>query len=174
MALNRMIPVKPHQVPIPAASLVAKYLPADYADAFECVCPLPATLTPDDVQTEFWTAPPGWVEKSMKLRNLLLRPFGLAGSPCRNSEAIKAAVLKSVTDRSETETVTAKDDKHLKFYCSVRIDREAEGRAQVTLCTVVHTHNKLGRAYFALIRPFHKLIVPATLKNTLRRFQEPK
>lgn len=162
--------MKIRQVPIPAGSLAARYLPADYADAFECACSLPATVTPDDIQRSFWTTMPGWVAALMKLRNRLVRPFGLEGDNDKTKEEMTALVLNGVTDRSETETVTAKDDKHLKFYFSVRIVREPEhGRARVTVCTVVHMHNKLGKAYFSIIKPFHRAIVKSTLKHTLRR-----
>lgn len=169
MALNPDISMKTRQVPIPADSLVAKYLPADYVDAVECVCSLPATVTPDDIQIGFWTTMPGWVAALMKLRNWLVRPFGLEGDNGKTADETAALILKGVTDRSETETVTAKDDKHLKFYGSARIIRESDGKARVTFCTVVHLHNKLGKAYFTCIKPFHKVIVKSTLSGTLRR-----
>lgn len=164
--------MKTKHVPFPADSLAARYLPADYADAFECVCPLPATVTPDDVQAGFWITAPKWVEALMKLRNRLVRPFGLEGGNSMSREEMAERIRQGTTDRSENETVVSKDDKHLRFYVSVRIVREADGLARVTTSTVVHLHNRLGKAYFTVIRPFHKLIVPSTLKNTLRRLSD--
>jgi hypothetical protein len=35
--------------------------------------------------------------------------------------------------------------------------------------TVVHCHNWLGRTYLAVISPFHRAIVRATLRRTARR-----
>lgn len=172
MALNPQSSMKTRQVPFPADSLAAKYLPADYADAVECVCSLPATVTPDDIQVGFWTAMPRWVAALMKLRNWLVRPFGLESGNGKTADEIAVLVLKGVTDRTETETVTAKDDKHLKFYCSVLLVREpGDGRTSVIVCTVVQIHNKLGKIYFSIIKPFHKVIVKSTLKNTLRQLQ---
>ena len=38
-------------------------------------------------------------------------------------------------------------------------------RQQVTATTLVKTHNWLGRTYLAIIMPFHRLIVPALLRQ---------
>jgi hypothetical protein len=39
------------------------------------------------------------------------------------------------------------------------------GVRQVTATTLVKTHNRLGRAYLAIILPFHRLIVRAMLRQ---------
>jgi hypothetical protein len=39
----------------------------------------------------------------------------------------------------------------------------------VTVSSVVHCHNGVGRAYILLIRPFHKLIVRRSLARAARR-----
>ena len=43
---------------------------------------------------------------------------------------------------------------------------EASGQ-QVTATTLVKTHNALGRLYLAVIKPFHRLIVPAMLRQVV-------
>ena len=56
------------------------------------------------------------------------------------------------------------NDKHLDF--RVVVDVAAPGPfKQVTATTLVKTHNRLGRAYLAIILPFHRLIVPAMLRQ---------
>ena len=45
------------------------------------------------------------------------------------------------------------------FRLCLRVGPEAEA----TLATLVQFHNRWGRAYFFLIRPFHALIVPRML-----------
>lgn len=162
--------MKTRQIPFPADSLAAKYLPADYADAFECTCPLPAEVTPDDILDGFRTAAPGWVEALMKLRNQLVRPFGLKHG---NGKEPSKSVLGQVTDRSESETVSSLDDKHLLFYVSVRLVRETPEAARVLMGTIVHLHNRLGKVYFTVIRPFHKIIVQSSLRRVLRKLQQP-
>ena len=162
--------MKTKQIPFPGDSLAAKYLPADYADAFECACPLPPTVTPDDILQGFSTMTPGWVEALMKLRNALVRPFGLKYG---NDKEASKSVLGQMTDRSENETVSSMDDKHLLFYVSVRLVRETPETARVTMGTIVHLHNRLGKVYFTVIRPFHKIIVQSSLKRVLRKLQQP-
>jgi hypothetical protein len=46
----------------------------------------------------------------------------------------------------------------------VDVDNGAGGR-QVTSTTLVRTHNLLGRAYLALIMPFHKLVVRGMMRQ---------
>ena len=38
----------------------------------------------------------------------------------------------------------------------------------VTVASVVHCHNWVGRAYILLIRPFHKLIVQRSLARAVK------
>ena len=62
---------------IPADSLINKYLPANYSDAFECEITTEKEITADDILISLWTDMPDWVNKLFKLRNLLVKPFGL-------------------------------------------------------------------------------------------------
>jgi hypothetical protein len=52
---------------------------------------------------------------------------------------------------------------------------EAEGTPAYgfTLTTGVTMHNRLGRFYFALVKPFHRLIVPAMMRGIIRNLQGP-
>ena len=46
------------------------------------------------------------------------------------------------------------------------VDVVASGQGQqVTATTLVRTHNLLGRAYLAIILPFHRLVVRALLRQ---------
>jgi Protein of unknown function (DUF2867) len=42
---------------------------------------------------------------------------------------------------------------------------DTEAGQQVTATTLVKTHNVFGRLYLAIILPFHRLIVPAMLRQ---------
>ncbi|RVA61432.1 DUF2867 domain-containing protein, partial [Mesorhizobium sp. M7A.F.Ca.CA.001.11.2.1] len=39
----------------------------------------------------------------------------------------------------------------------------------VAATTIVKTHNWLGRAYLAIIMPFHRIVVPAMLAQILAK-----
>lgn len=159
--------MKTRQIPFPADSLASKYLPADYADTFECVCILPPEVKQGDILDGFKTTTPGWIAALMKLRNILVRPFGL-----KIDKKAAGTIWDYVTDRSENETVSTVDDKHLRFYVSLRLIRETPETARVTVGTIVHLHNRMGKCYFTAIRPFHKMIVQNSLKQVLRKLQQ--
>jgi Protein of unknown function (DUF2867) len=60
------------------------------------------------------------------------------------------------------------NDKHLDFRLLVDVVNEGGGRQIITASTVVKTHNALGRAYLAFVKPFHKVIVPAMMARVSR------
>lgn len=120
---------------------------------------------------------PNWVNALFKLRNILVRPFGLDDGESENrSEKLKkiindgsgSAGLMSVTDATDDEIVILLSDKHLDAYMSVLIEK-IESKQIVVATTLVRYHNRLGRIYFSLIRPFHMIIVKSMLINTLKR-----
>ena len=69
---------------------------------------------------------------------------------------------------SDDEIIVGEDDSHLDFRLSVLRHRDAGRHGSVTLSSVVHCHNGVGRAYILLIRPFHKLIVRRSLARAVK------
>ena len=110
---------------------------------------------------------PGWVDALGKLRDVLVKPFGLKtendiknGQGNNHPEFDFAPVLY----QSDEEIVMGMNDKHLYFRLSVmKIARQDD--LQVFLTTVVRFNNFGGKIYFALIRLFHGLIVRTMLKH---------
>lgn len=164
------------KVGISADSLTRQYLPADYVDAFTCDVVGVKKLTADELQIELWTVMPGWVNSLMKLRNTLVRPFGLqTGKTEKLAEEFRKVILNggqvgltSVTEKSDNETVLLLSDSHLNAYMSVIVAQNGNSQT-ITVVTVVHYNNTLGRIYFFFVKPFHKVIVKAMLKGTLNR-----
>jgi len=107
---------------------------------------------------------PRWAEVLLQLRNMLVTPFGLKtsgeGAPAPRGMIGIFPVLSETPDR----LIAGFNDSHLDF--RVVIDVTApEGVRQVTLTTLVKTHNWFGRTYLAIITPFHRLIAPALLRQ---------
>ena len=100
---------------------------------------------------------PGWAQLLLKVRTVLVTPFGLStdGPAARDKVGIFP-----VQSETEEEVIAGFDDRHLNFRVSVR--QEA---GQVSLATWVHPHNLGGRLYLAAIMPFHILIA----RNALAR-----
>jgi len=110
----------------------------------------------------------------MALRDLLVAGFGLktAGHLATLGSERGAARLNifKIYSTSPTEIVLGEDDKHLDFRLSVLCsDETSPGAAcRLTLSTVVHCHNRLGRLYIFLIAPFHRLVVQSSLRSAAR------
>lgn len=168
--------MKSYQTNIPANSLTKQYLPADYTDAFACEVAKAKSLSADEVMIKFWTVSPRWIDSLFKLRNVLVRPFGLeTGEEENRTEKLKEMIrsgngssrIMSVVAKSSHETVVLLSDKHLDAYMSVVVEEGCNSQI-VTAITLVHYHNKLGKVYFFFVRPFHKVIVKSMLKSTLK------
>ena len=91
-------------------------------------------------------------------------PSGLARSPAtvaRRAPSQRPATSTGEADRpifptcleTEDEIILGTDDRHLDFRIGLI---RAEGRLYMS--TWVHPHNRWGRAYLALVMPFHILI----------------
>lgn len=171
--------MKSRKTQVPKDSLLQQYLPVDYTDAFACNVETEKILSADEIMIDFWTIVPGWVSALFKLRNILVRPFGLErGEKGANLfDEIKKMIqsgsgssgMISVAGKTENETAVLLSDKHLDAYMSVYVDKQT-----VTASTSVHYHNNLGRIYFFFIKPFHAVVVKAMLKGTLKRMVRRK
>ncbi len=170
--------MKCRKMEIPLFSLVQKYLPVNYTDAFSCnLIGDKVVLSADEIMIDFWTVMPRWVNSLFKLRNLLVRPFGLATENReKHNQELKEVIrsgkgcsgLISVLDKTEDEIVVLLSDKHLDAYMSVLVKKN-EDTQTVFVITLVRYHNRLGKIYFSLISPFHIAVVKAMLKSTLKR-----
>ncbi len=107
---------------------------------------------------------PRWIATLMALRNHLVTPFGLkTPSPGRQAAADSVGIFP-VLSETPGRLVAGFDDRHLDFRVVVDVAGAGPHR-QVTATTLVLTHNLLGRAYLAIILPFHRIIVRAMLRQ---------
>ncbi len=70
----------------------------------------------------------------------------------------------SVLFLSDKEVILGESDKHLDVKLSLYKENDDKSNT-VSISTVVHIHNILGRLYMSFIIPLHKLIAPAMLKK---------
>ncbi len=128
-------------------------------DAVDCwVTPLAPLDTTDPVD---WAAavlgrPVPGVRALMRLRDALVRPFGLRTVP---SDQPKTGF--PLLAASPDEALLGLDDKHLSFRVGIRV---VEHQARVI--TSVQIHNRLGRAYWAIVRFFHPRVVRKMVATT--------
>jgi hypothetical protein len=110
------------------------------------------------------TRQPRWIETLLALRNTLVAPLGLKTSGADGNASQDMIGIFPVVSETPERLVAGFNDKHLDFRLVVEVAAAGPAR-NVTATTLVLTHNRLGRAYLALILPFHRLIVPAMLRK---------
>jgi hypothetical protein len=126
----------------PASHLWSLHRPGDFLDCHSVA----SRLTPQEAARR-GLALPGWARALLALRNALVGPFGL-----KTGQTPEAAIFPVLRDTPE-ELVLGTDDRHLNF--RIALHRQ-DGRLYMS--TWVHPHNRWGRAYLALVMPFHILI----------------
>lgn len=155
----------------------------DYADAYACEFECRHEVTADDLQIAFWTDFPPVVGKLFKLRDWVVKPFGIqtgGGSQKeKDKEAFEACIRQggkfrffSVAGKLADETMLELEDKHLRCFLSLKVTALDERHKSVKATTLVKFHNTLGRAYFFVIRPFHCRVVGAMLKHVIGRLSQ--
>jgi hypothetical protein len=107
---------------------------------------------------------PGWIDALLRLRNTLVRPFGLKTSGFGEPASGGMIGIFPVISETPERIVTGFDDRHLDFRVVVDVEPSRPGH-RVTATTLVRTHNLLGRAYLAVVLPFHRLIVRSLLRH---------
>ena len=136
---------------------------AQFADAYRVALD-GTTLDARSAAEKMFARGPRWIERLLRLRNTIVAPFGLkksgAGEPAPGGMIGIFPVLSETPKR----LVAGFNDHHLDFRVVVDV-APSEGGQQVTTTTLVLTHNLLGRAYLAVIMPFHRLIARVMLRR---------
>ena len=131
------------------------HAPGDFLDCFATASALSA---PDAAHV--FVAAPNWALGLMRLRNLLVRPFGLKPGTAGGENQIGPF---PVVSQSGDEVILGFDDSHLNFRLSI-----LRQSGLIHAATWVHPHNLAGRVYLAAIMPFHKLILLDAMRRLAR------
>ncbi len=117
---------------------------------------------------------PRWVNAAMGARNRIVQLFGLKNlgtlDNLNKTQEPKAYApgdrvgIFTLFENSFDEVLLGDRDKHLNVVLSVhRRLLPGGGAVEVTLTTVVHVKNLLGRLYMLPVTPAHRIIAPAVL-----------
>ncbi len=165
--------IEAHAVPIPSDSVLAPhYGGADLLDAFAIHLPAGASGDPEVLARVAFERQAAWIRALTWVRDAVMATVGI-----KSSRAIGAAAATRglqvigffpVLSKGAREVVMGGDDRHLDFRVAVLVRPDAQGGQELVAMTVVHCHNWLGRTYLAVIAPFHRTIVRATLQRTAR------
>lgn len=159
-------------VAIPVHSGIADvYKRVHLADAFAIRLPLGASRDPDELARFIFSSQPPWIGALTHVRDMIAARLGLKTAKhlatlASGARAGRVGIFK-VYSTNDTEIVLGEDDKHLDFRLSILCASEPASKIapQLTLSTVVHCHNLLGRAYLLVIAPFHRIVVKASLRR---------
>jgi hypothetical protein len=162
--------VKP--VALPTQSAVATvYESTNLADAFAIQLPFGTCADPEVLWRFLISQQPSWIGWITNVRDAIVACFGLKTAKhlatlANEAKADRIGIFK-VYGKSETQIILGEDDKHLDFRLSVLRSPGFSPKlgGQLTVSTVVHCHNRLGRAYILVIAPFHRLVVKASLRR---------
>jgi hypothetical protein len=162
-------------VALPVQSAITHaYASVHLADAFAIPLPPGASGDPELLARFIFSHQPSWIGRLMKVRDAVVARLGLKtgkhlATLANDAKAKRVGIFK-VYSTSATEIILGEDDKHLDFRVSVLCSAgpAPEGGRQLTVSTVVHCHNLLGRTYLLVIAPFHRLVVKASLRRAAR------
>jgi Protein of unknown function (DUF2867) len=147
----------------PSADANAILAGAQFADAF-CIEISNRDLDARRAAEQMMARQPRWAEALLLLRNLLVAPLGLKTSGAHPDVPRDMIGIFPVVSETPDRLIAGFNDRHLDFRVVVDVTPAGDVR-QVTATTLVKTHNWLGRTYLAIIMPFHRLIVPALLRQ---------
>jgi hypothetical protein len=156
----------------------------DYVDSFQCL-----VVTNDrhvditKVLTLFLQSGPKWADRLLVVRDKIVGMFGLktTNSLVRSkgqTEGAKYQIGESLGmfklfDQSDNEFVLGENDKHLDFRVSLlleTLDYETD-KMRLSITTAVKFNNNLGRVYFFPVKPIHKILVRAMLKDIKQKLE---
>jgi hypothetical protein len=153
------------------SGIIHAYKSVHLADAFAIRLPSGASRDPDVLARFIFSHQPSWVGALMRVRDMIVACFGLKtgkhlATMANDAKAGRVGIFK-IYSTNETEIVLGEDDRHLDFRVSVLCVRRPgpENISWLTVSTVVHCHNLLGRAYILVIAPFHRMVVKAGLRR---------
>jgi Protein of unknown function (DUF2867) len=163
------------EVPIPAdCSLFESARTAYFADAFETLVPR-SQLTATQLYSVVMRSTPAWVDRAMRARNRVVQYLGLkdlgalSAVPAMTEQTRKPGQrigIFTFAGATPNELVMQDTDKHLSVQIAVMKQPLNAGHDRLIACTVVHTHNWLGRLYMLPVGPAHKyFVVPAVLNR---------
>jgi hypothetical protein len=136
---------------------------ANFADTWG-ITPVPADLDLYATSVCLGRVLPVWVRLLLRLRDFLVRPFGLTGA--RDVQTEDGPFFPLIS-QGKDGVVLGLDDRHLDFRLFMTRGVTGDGLPSLMVTTFVRTHNMGGRLYLAAVKPFHRLIVPTMMRRAL-------
>ncbi len=159
----------------PTNSIIENHISKiDYCDSLSLKIQKESYISNDEIINQVFEFP-NWIKALFKLRNFLVKPFGLdtekeIGKPSNFYAVGEKAIFFKVIDRNENEILIGETDSHLKAYLSI-MQVEKPTYKIVYITTVVRFSHIGGRLYFIPVKPFHIIIIKNMLKKLHKTLQ---
>jgi hypothetical protein len=142
-------------VAVPESALLVGALPGvEWSDAYAVSFPGRPPGHPQDWVDAIFHSPPLWIGVLFGAREVLVRIVGIERGGSHAFDTVSA---------NDDEVLIGIDQRHLSFRASVLLEP-----TRVVLSTVVSVHNRRGRAYWALVRRIHPVVVRTMLTRAAR------
>ncbi len=171
--------MKIKKTPIPQNSILGTEINrCDYFDCFAGEFISHSNIKIDQFAAVFFKIEIPWIIWLMKLRNFLVKPFGVkTGDGFFESKALSVYALGdkigpwAVYDRSDNEIIMGDKDSHLDFKVSLLLEQKGDN-SLLSISTMVFYKSLFGRIYFFVIKPFHMLILRAFVRSIIKKIQK--
>ncbi len=111
---------------------------------------------------------PRWIRMLMNVRNRLVRIIGLKPAPDDTLIPRQSIGAFPLVSKSAERVILGLDDYHLDFRIVIDVRQSGATSSVVSCMTLVKRKNLLGWIYLGVVKPFHKVIVPAILVHGLQ------
>ncbi len=159
----------------PYGSQIASRLPGAYFHDAWAIRATEPNLTALEQFLRVARKTPAWIDRLMTLRNHIVGLFGLKNlggiaqiDPNKKASDYQAGDpvgIFTLISNTPNEVLLGDSDQHLNVVVSVHKQSNlAEEDTTITVTTVVHVHNWLGRLYMIPVTPAHKVIARAMVR----------
>jgi hypothetical protein len=134
----------------------------------------PDSRSPLELYLSVVSRTPRWIDFLMNVRNRIVAQFGLKNmgalsniDPRKPTPAYRVgdqAGIFKLLELHEHEVILGETDKHLDVKISVA-KQNKPGGTKISVSTVVHVHNAMGRLYMFFVIPAHRIIAPTTVSK---------
>lgn len=160
---------------IPKESRIPEFLGnKSFSDSFKTNVRTKSPLGVEEVVKCFLSSTPLWVKIMFSIRERIAS----LGLKTADSEDLMQSEFKErsfqVNERFglfkiyavyPDEIIMGEDDSHLNFRLSWYVKRISDHESNIFCSTTVEINNSIGRVYFFLVKPFHKMVVKSFMKK---------
>jgi hypothetical protein len=166
---------KPRETSAPTNSLIAKKLPNAYFHDTWSLDLAPTQRSALELFIQAVEKTPQWIDRCMQLRNRAVTLLGLknlgglaavnADKPANTYQVGERVGIFTLFENTFDEVILGDQDKHLDVFVGIQRRELPNHQVMLSVTTVVHVHNWLGRLYMLPVKSMHRIIAPAVLSR---------